>query len=277
MDSLQRFMFEHAPIRGEIAHIHSSYQTILKQHPYPPMVKHLLGEALVSSLLLSASVKFEGEISLQFQGDERLPLILVQADHDLNLRGYAKFKEGLATEDYAQAFLQGKLVITINQYKQTQIYQSIVPLRSTSMSENLTHYFAQSEQISSRVWLAASEESAAGMLLQLMPGQDCQQREQFWEYAVHLGQTVSEEELLSLQNSVLLHRLYHETEVRVFAERPVQFKCRCSPEKMRQLIKVLGKEDADALLQERGQIDVRCDFCNSQFSFDAIDVTLLFR
>ena len=145
-DSLQRFIFEHANIRGEIVHIEKTYQTIMNQRNYPPMVKHLLGEALVSCLLLTSSIKFEGSLSLQFQGDKRLSLLLVQCDNELNVRAYAQCAEDLETSDYAEAFLQGQMVLTINQYNQTQAYQSLVPLQSTSMSENLMHYFARIEQ-----------------------------------------------------------------------------------------------------------------------------------
>ncbi len=276
-DTLQRFMFEHASIRGEIAHLQDTYKTIMNQHPYPPMVKSLLGEALISCLLLAGSVKFEGEISLQFQGDKRLPLLLVQCDHLLQIRGFAKYQEDDSEIDYNSAFLQGNMVLTINHYNQTQTYQSIVPIRSTAMSENLMHYFAQSEQIASRVWLAANDETAAGMLLQLMPSQDTQQREQFWEYAVQLGQTITDKELLTLDNQTILHRLYHETELRLYTARPVRFSCRCNSEKMKEVLTVLGEKDIQELLQERGKVDINCDFCNRHYSFDAIDITLLFR
>ncbi|CEK12022.1 Hsp33 family molecular chaperone HslO [Legionella hackeliae] len=277
IDSLQRFIFENANIRGEIAHLQDTYQTIMGQRSYPPMIKNLLGEALVSCLLLVGSIKFEGNLSLQFQGDKRLPLLIVQCDHHLNLRAFAKYEEDLQIVDYAEAFLKGQIVLTINQYNQTQAYQSVVPIQSTSMSENLMAYFAQSEQIATRVWLAVNEDMAAGMLLQLMPGQDTQQRENFWEYAVQLGQTVSEQELLTLDNQTLLYRLYNETEVRLFDARRVRFQCRCSEEKMKQVLTILGEEEAKQLLKEKGKIDVTCDFCNKQYSFDAIDVTMLFR
>ncbi len=276
-DTLQRFLFEHASIRGEIAHLEESYQTIMKQHPYPGAVRHLLGEALISCLLLAGSIKFEGEISLQFHGDKRLPILLVQCDHELNIRAFAKYQENQSAEDYQQAFLQGKMVLTINQYQQTQAYQSVVPIMSPSMGENLMHYFAQSEQIASRVWLAVNEDKAAGMLLQLMPGQDTLQREQFWEYAVQLGQTISEEELLMLDNPTILHRLYHETELRLYNARHVHFRCRCNLEKMKQALMVLGKQDLEQLVQERGHVEIHCDFCNQQYLFDPIDITLLFH
>lgn len=277
-DTLQRFIFEHENIRGEIVHVEQTYQTIMGQRNYPPMVKNLLGEALVSCLLLASSIKFEGSLNLQFQGDKRLPLLLVQCDHELNVRAFAQFAENLETVDYATAFLAGQMALTINQNNQTDSYQSVVPIQATSMSENLMNYFAQSEQIATRAWLAVNETAAAGMLLQLMPGQDTVQREQFWEYAVQLGQTVSEEELLTLDNQILLYRLYNETELRVFESRPTQFKCRCNEEKMKQVMNVLGETEAKELLEEQqGKIAIRCDFCNTEYTFDSIDVAMLFH
>ncbi len=277
MDTLQRFMFEHASIRGEIAYLDDTYKTIMHQRPYPPMVKQLLGEAIISCLLLAGSIKFEGEISLQFHGDKRLPLLLVQCDHQLRIRAFAKYQQDGDAIDFNSAFLQGKMALTINQYNQTQAYQSVVPIHSIAMSENMMHYFAQSEQVASRVWLAVNEQSAAGILLQLMPGQTTLQREQFWEYAVHLGETISEHELLTLDNQTILHRLYHETELRLYGPRPVHFHCRCNIDKMKQVLTVLGEADVLQLLKEKGQVEVNCEFCNQNYSFDAIDIALLFR
>ena len=276
-DTLQRFLFEDASIRGEIAHLNTVFTSIINQRVYPPMVKTLLGEAMIACLLLAGSIKLEGELSLQFQGDKRLPLLLVQCDNQLRMRAFAKFGESLTDEDYSEAFLDGKMVLTINQYNQTQAWQSVVPIQTLSMSDNLMHYFAQSEQISTRVWLAVGDTGAAGMLLQLMPGQDSAHREQFWEYAIVLGQTVSERELLHLDNQILLHRLYHETQVRIFEGRPVCFQCRCTPEKMKQVLTILGEEDSKQLLSEQGKVEITCDFCNSHYSFDPIDIAMMFH
>lgn len=276
-DTLQRFIFENANIRGEIVHIQNTYQTIMNQRQYPPMVKNLLGEAIVSCLLLASSIKFEGSLNLQFQGDVRLPLLLVQCDHHLNIRAFAKYAENLETVDYANAFLHGQMAITISQFNQPQVYESRIPIQSTSMSENLMDYFAQSEQIPTKVWLAVNENMAAGMLLQLMPGQDTLQKELFWEYAVQLGSTISEDELLHLDNYTLLYRLYNEEDIRVFDNRSTRFQCRCSLDKMKQVIKILGKEESEQLIKEQGRVDINCDFCNQKYTFDAIDVAMIFH
>jgi molecular chaperone Hsp33 len=277
MNSLQRFMFEHAEIRGEIAHLDDTFITIINQRPYPAVIKKLLGEALISCLLLAGSIKFEGEISLQFQGDKRLPLLLIQCDNQLQLRGFANYQDALIDIDYSNAFLQGQMVLTITPFNQTKSYQSMLPIDSISMADNLMHYFAQSEQLSTRVWLTVGNKSAAGMLLQLMPGQDSLQRENFWEYATHLGQTVSAYELLTLDNETLLYRLYHETELRLYPARMVHFKCRCNLEKITHVVTLLGEDEAKKIVSEQESISIHCDFCNSHYTFDAIDIHLLFH
>ncbi len=275
-DTLQRFIFEHANIRGEIVCLEKVFQTIMQQCSYPLEVRKLLGEALLSCVLLAGSIKFEGEICLQFKGDERLPLLIVQCDHLLNVRACAKYNKDEKV-DYAQAFTQGQMSLSINQYKNTHTYQSIVPIRSSSMAENIMYYFAQSEQIPSKIWLAIGEETAAGMILQLMPGQDTQHQEEFWEYAVKIGETITEHELLTLDNATILHRLYHETVIRLYDARSIHFKCRCNQAKMKQVLEVVGKEEIEQILQEKGVIEICCDFCNQKYKFDSIDVTMLLR
>ncbi|MDF1757661.1 MAG: Hsp33 family molecular chaperone HslO [Legionellaceae bacterium] len=275
-DSLQRFLFEHASIRGEIIHLDNTYKTIIEQRPYPLPVRKLLGEAILSCVLFAGSIKFEGEIGLQFHGDERLPLLIVQCNHNLEVRAVAKFHPDL-TVDYNSAFLDGKMVFNINQKNQTQTYQSIVPIKSTSMADNLMQYFSQSEQLSTQVFLAIDNEHAAGILLQLMPGQNTEQRENFWEYAVQIGQTITEHELLTLENTEVLHRLYHETELRIFDSRPVKFACTCDIGKMKSVLATIGEKGVQELLKENGCVEIFCDFCNQRYAFDEIDVTLLFK
>lgn len=276
-DILQPFIFEHASIRGYIVNLTETYQSIINQRPYPSAVKKLLGEAMISCLFLSASLKFEGKLSLQFQGDDRLPLLVVQCDNQLHLRAMAKYEELLNAEDYNLAFLNGKLSLTLNTAHQSNAYQSIVPINSSSMSDNLMHYLTQSEQITNQVWLATSDQQVAGIMLQLMPDKNIQQQEQFWEYALAMGQTLQTQELLTLDNQVLLHRLYHETELRLFDSRPVHFKCSCSEDKMKNVILMLGEVEAQQILQKQENIEINCDFCNRHYQFDAIDTAALFH
>ncbi len=276
-DILQRFIFENAPIRGELIHLEDCYRTIINQRPYPPMVKQLLGEALITCLLVASSIKFKGRLTLQFQGDDRLPMLIVQANEQLEVRAHAKFAANIKNKEYAEAFLNGQMAFTIQQEKHTQAYQSMVPIYSTTMSENIAYYFQQSEQIPTRVWLAVQGDIASGMLLQAMPDEQANIDEQSWDYALAMAQTLTEKELLQLNNVTILHRLYHETTLRLFSPRTPVFACQCSEKKMKSILKMLGKDDVDQLIDERGKVEIQCDFCNSKYQFDAIDVTLLFR
>ena len=276
-DGLQRFIFEHAEIRGEIARLEQVYQTITEQRPYPPAVKTILGEALVSCLLLVGSIKFEGELSLQFQGDDALPMMILQCDHQLHLRGFAKFKPDLDDIAYQQAFLNGQMSLMIHQSHQTEVFQSIVPITSAEMSQNLMNFFSQSEQVATQIMITSDSKRVCGMLLQLLPGQDTEQREEFWEYATKIGQTLTPQELLNLENTEVLYRLYHETEIRLLLEKNVEFKCRCSSEKMEGVLKMLGQADVEDLLNEYEKVEVVCDFCNQKYYFDSIDIAMMFR
>lgn len=167
--------------------------------------------------------------------------------------------------------------LTLKTAHQSNTYQSIVPIHSSSMSENLVHYLTQSEQITNQVWLATSHQQVAGLMLQLMPDKDTQQQEEFWEYALAMGQTLQTEELLTLGNQALLHRLYHETELRIFDGRPVNFQCSCSEDKMKNVILMLGEVEAQQVLQKQDHIEINCNFCNRQYQFDAIDIAALFH
>lgn len=276
-DIIQSFIFEHANIRGYIINIKQTYQTIINQRQYPPTVQKLLGEAMVSCIFLAANMKFEGKLSLQFQGDERLPLLVVQCDNQLNIRAMAKHADSLSSEEYERAFLNGNLSLTLHTPNQSNSYQSIVPINSSSISENFMQYLTHSEQITNQVWLAASENQVAGIMLQLMPDTNTQQQEQFWEYALAMGETVKPEELLSLDNEILLHRLYHETELRLFDSRPICFQCGCNDDKMKNVILMLGEKETNKVLQEQGKIEISCDFCNREYKFDAIDTAALFH
>lgn len=274
---LQSFVLEEANVRGHIVRLQDTFNTIRKQRAYPPRIERFLGEAIAACLMLAGTIKFEGELSLQFQSDARFPLLIVQCDHMLNIRAYAQYKEALQDADYEAAFLQGRMALTLQQYQHTEAYQSIVPIESLDLSQNLMVYFTRSEQIPTFVKLVVGEDRVAGILIQLLPGENSTERDYFWEYAVHIAATITAEELLGLDNAHILHRLYHETTVMLFDARHTRFRCRCSKEKMRRVITLLGEDDAKALLEERGQIDVSCDFCNHHYQFDTIDITMLFH
>lgn len=279
-DSSQRFIFDSEHVRGEIVHLDGTFKTIIEQRDYPKELQKLLGEALVACVLITGGLKFKGEIGLQFHGDDRLPLLLVQCNDELKVRAVAKFKKPENINDvidYQEAFVAGKLVLNLNQYKSTKTYQSIVPIKSSNLAENIMYYFAQSEQISTQVYLAVDDNHAAGMLLQLMPGESSQSRENFWEYAVKIAETITDKELFTLDNQEILYRLYHESNLRLFDPRPVRFHCNCDIPRIHQALKMIGEQEAREILAEQGLISVNCEFCNKLYTFDEIDITLLFK
>lgn len=275
-DSLQRFVFEHTPIRGEIVHLHTSYLTIMQQHAYPPVIRKLLAETLLATVLLSATIKFKGELTIQFSGDEPIQMMVAKCDDKLHIRGLARFAETLSDDDYRTAFARGKLVVTVQQ-EGAKAYQSIIAIDQQSIAQSIELYFAKSEQIPTKILLAHTAEGAAGLLLQLMPEQSTESREHFWEYVTTIGETIKNEELLTLDNVALLHRCYHPDDIRLFAPEPIFFRCRCTPERIENALRLAGKEEAEEILRHQPIVEVTCEFCNRHYEYDKVDIARIFH
>ena len=188
----------------------------------------------------------------------------------------AKF-DNSADDNTLETALNGDLVITIEYDKKVKPYQSIVPIQGHSIASSLEYYFAQSEQLSTKIWLCADEQQAGGMLLQLLPEENGDRREHFWEYATKIGETITADELFNLDNEQLLYRLYHEAELRLFERRSLRFVCSCNADKMKRAMLTLGKNEVDNLLKVNDSIDIRCDYCNRLYSFDKVDAAELFH
>lgn len=277
-DSLQRFIFEDADIRGEITHLNQSFNTIMQQHNYPQPVQLLLGEALSTAVLLCATLKFKGQLTLQFQSDGIIKMLVAKCNDLFEIRGLAQFDiEALAKDMSSTELLgEGQLVVTIQSDERPEPYQSIIPLEKQGIARSVELYFAQSEQLATKLWLAVSPDHAVGMLLQLLPERSSREREHFWEYAVKLGETIKNNELLELDNLTILRRLYHEEDIRLFEPHTIQFKCNCNRSKMANAVRLLGKTDAEELLSDKQYINVTCEFCNSHYNFDKVDVAEIF-
>lgn len=279
-DTLSSFMFEDGLIRGQIIHLNNSLTRLLEKHNYPKAVEDLLAEAITCLMLMNAIIKYQGQITLQFRGKGLVSLLLVKCNHLRNFRAYADFSstEELSEEALKEALQEGQLVLTIEQDNSVKPYQSIVPMVEGSLTLSLEHYFAQSEQLPTKLWLAIENRQATGLLIQQMPDKtDSKMREDFWQTASILGESVTKEELLRLDNQTLLFRLYHEQGVRLYSPVPVQFNCPCSKEKMAECLKVLSYEEVQDLLKTEKKIDVGCQFCQTHYQFDSIDVEVLFQ
>jgi molecular chaperone Hsp33 len=274
-DSLRRFLFEHAPIRGEIVHLDAVWQSVLERHQYPPVLRDLMGELCAAAVLLAATLKLQGSLVLQIHGKGAVKLLVVECSGSLELRATAKWEGELEQGTLKDLVGNGRFVITLDPKDGNQAYQGIVALEGDSVADILQNYMTRSEQLDTRLWLAADGQHAAGMLLQKLPDQKGQD-EDAWERASHLAATLKQEELLTLPSAELVNRLYHEEDIRLFDEQGVAFNCSCSRDNVSRMLKMLGREEVDSIFAERAEIEVFCEFCNQRYVFDPVDAEAVF-
>ncbi len=275
-DSLRRFLFEHAPLRGEVVRLDDVWQSVIERHNYPPVLRDLMGELCAAAVLLAATLKLHGSMVLQIHGKGAVKLLVVECSGDLELRATAKWEGDLSHGTLQDLVGDGRFVITLDPKDGNQAYQGIVALEGDSIAEILQNYMTRSEQLETRLWLAADGKSAAGMLLQKLPAQGESQDDDAWERAVLIADTLKPEELLTLPAGELVHLLYHEEDIRLFDAQAVVFRCTCSRENVAQMLRMLGREEVDSILAERGDIEVHCEFCNQRYVFDRVDADAVF-
>ncbi len=278
-DLLQRFIFDNTDIRGELSHLEQSYQEALSTHQYPEPVARLLGEFLAAAALLSATLKFEGTLTLQARSEGQIPLIMAEATSDHKLRAIAREAENANSTAFNTLLANGHLSITIDP-KQGQRYQGIVALDGSSLAQCLEGYFQQSEQLSTRLWLCSDGQRAAGMMLQELPASQTtspELREQNWQHVTQLAETLTEQELLSLAFDQLLHRLYHQEQLRLFEPDDLQFKCSCSRSRTLNALRALGQTELEHILSEQTTIEINCEFCHQHYQFNKKDIQGLFQ
>lgn len=274
-DTLHRFVFEHTPIRGNTVHLNRTFNTALQHQDFPPALRNALGELMAASALLAATLKMQGALVMQVQGKGALKLLVVECTAELSMRATAKWSGDLGTAGFSELIGDGHFVITLDPKDGGQGYQGIVPLEGGSIAEILQNYMQRSEQIDTRIWLACDGKTAAGMLLQKLPGQPDQDADA-WTRLAYLADTVKADELLALPAQTLLQRLFHEEDVRLFEARPLSFHCSCSRHSVGAMLRLLGQPEVDSILAERGEIEVNCDFCNAHYRFDKVDAEQLF-
>ena len=274
-DSLQRFIFEHAPIRGEIVHLDATWQAVLDRRDYPAPVRDILGEMMAAAALLTATLKFDGRLIMQVQGQGPVSLLMVECTSRRTLRAIAQWNGEVPEAPLSDLVGDGRLAVTIDPTKGKERYQAVVELEGLSVAEAFENYFARSEQLDTRLWLAADPNQAAGMLLQKLPESPLTD-EDAWNRAVHLGSTLTRQELLALPVRDILHRLYHEEDIRLFSRVPVSFRCSCSRERVESVLRMLGLDEIHGILAEQGSVRVDCEFCGNRYTFDRIDAEQLF-
>lgn len=273
-DALRRFVIEHSNVRGELVQLDATWRTLLERSRYPEPVRDVLGEALAAVALLAATVKRDGSMTLQMNGDGPLKLLVVQAAKRTRLRGLAHWEGRLGAPSLQRMLGRGRLAITIDPGEGKRRYQGIVDVARDSVADIVRDYFDRSEQLPTRLWLACNGRRAAGLLLQNLPGTPLD--EDAWDRSVHLASTVTRTELLELPAPALLRRLFYEEDVRLFSADPLYFHCGCSRERVAAMLLALGAAEVKSTLEEEGTVSVRCEFCNASYQFDAVDVEQLF-
>ena len=294
-DTLRRFLFEHYPIRGQLVHLDASWRALLEHHEYPESIRDTLGQALAASVLLAATLKFDGNLTLQLRGHGPMHLMLAQCSSELAIRGVARYRDGHDAHDLlALAGNQGTLTVTLENEDLSQRYQGIVPLAHPSLAQCLQVYFESSEQLPTRLWLYSDGSTVAGLLLQRLPADSVAKRpaaapesiarsldvaevDDAWRRVQLLADTLTVEELRALADQTILRRLFAEEDVRMFESAPVYFRCRCSRERVAGMLQTLGAGEIRSVLSDQGKVEVRCDFCNRAYVFDAVDVEQLFK
>lgn len=290
-DLLHRFLFDDCDIRGEIVTLGDSYREVLSHNPQVPAIRRLLGEFLAAVGLLSSTLKFDGKIILQARGDGPLSTIMAECNHHNNLRGIVRTNPGIELSDelanhgsLQQLLGNGILVITIEPQRSENFsgalerHQGIVPMDAENLAGCLEHYFYQSEQLSTRLWFAADNDIATGFLIQALPQQlitNEEDNQDKWETIIALADTIKVEELLELEHSTVLYRLFNEQPLRLYEPKALRFACSCSRARSANALLSIGKEEVESLLIEKGSIDIDCQFCNQHYHFAADEVRKL--
>jgi molecular chaperone Hsp33 len=273
-DFLRRFMFDDFPVRGALVRLNQSWLDILNVAGHSQLTRPMLGKTLAAAGLLTSNLKFEGSLSLQIQSAGYVRLLVGECSDQGDLRGVVRINESEDLPAEIPALKNAVLSINLHQADSGQRYQGIVPFEDGSLSRAVEAYFLQSEQLETRLWLAVGERSAAGLLLQKMPEDNPDP--EHWNRIGILADTVEEDELLSLSSESLLGRLFHEENVRLFKPSGLQFNCSCSRERVSGMLRALGEIEVQETLKERHPIEVRCEYCDQAYEFDAVDAAQIF-
>lgn len=306
MNELLVFICDGAPVRGEIVSISTAWQAVLERRNDPPAVKRILGDFVGAATLLSASLKFDGTLIIQAQSKGPIQLLVVECSSDLTMRATVKLSVDASTispnatlAELLDAQNTGRLVITLDPSDRQPgqaPYQGIVALQEhhgseiklvTSAAEAIALYMQNSEQLETRIWLTSNDTHVGGLLLQRLPDSgghahlDPQLAAEGWARIQTLGETITDEELLTLPPETILRRLFLEESVqngvRSFPARPIHFSCRCSRLKVADVLRMLGEEEVESILAEQGSVETECDFCTKVYRFDAVDCRQVFK
>jgi molecular chaperone Hsp33 len=276
-DQMRRFMFEEFAVRGAMVKLDETWREVASRHAYGPSTRTILAEALAASALFISHLKMQGRISLQLASKGPISQLYAECDSEGRLRALARCPDNAPGHFRFDALADGgQMVITLEPDQGRNRYQGIVSLQAKVLAKALEDYFQQSEQLETRIWLFADDQSVAGLMLQRMPSDRADEDSDGWNRVTQIADTLTPNELLHLSAQEVLHRLYHEEKVRLFEPKSLAFHCRCSRERMVDVLRMLGADEARAALNENGELISTCEFCNQEYRFDKIDIEQLF-
>lgn len=283
-DRVRRFLLEEFPVRGQLVQLDSAWAALREHATYPEPVRDLLGQAVAAAVLLASTLKFEGGLTLQMQGNGAVRLLVAQCTHDFRIRAVAHYDAARVAAHFAALAGAGRITVTVESTGRGAPYQGIVPLEGGSLAECIDGYFATSEQLPTHVRLAADATRAGGLLVQRLPGADAQAEADpesaataaVWERVCRHAATLDANDLLYAPAESLVRRSATVDDVRLFGGAPVKFECRCSRERVLSVLRALGEDEVRDVLGEQGIVTVTCEFCHRPYVFDPIDVTQAF-
>lgn len=273
-DTLQRFLFDGIPARGAMVRLDGAWQQVVARHNYPAPVRQVLGQMVAACALLAANLKFEGTLIMQLHGKGDLRLAVAECTNDRTVRATARFNEDITDAGLPALLGEGGTCVLTLEPRDGDPWQGIVALEGDTVAEIIENYMQRSEQLETRLKLACNDEVSAGMLLQRLP--DGHGDPEGWNEVAVLGETLRDDEMLGLGAQDILHRLFHELQVRVFEPQQLSFACNCSEERVGDMLKLLGGQEAAEVVIEQGSIEIACEYCGQRYVFDEDDVNRLF-
>ena len=275
-DYVQRFLFEDLDIRGRLVCLTGAWQHMLEGRSYPPGIVSLLGHTTALNVLLGANQKGSGRITTQVQGSGPVRLLVADCTAELRIRGMATF-DGFSENKVSERQMlgDGRLSVTLEDLKSSRFYQSLVPLEGETLEKIFEHYLSQSEQLSSFLRLYADEGAACGLLLEKLPGADAKDPDG-WNRVQHLAATLRLDETRDAQPYDLLTKLFPEELMRVFRLYAVEYHCPYDEDKVKDMLRGLGREEVESILAEKGEVVIRNEMCNHEYRFDARSVERIF-
>jgi len=269
-DVLNRYLFDDLHARGELVQLSNSYQQVIAKHNYPLGVRTLLGELMAATCLLTATIKFEGDITVQLQGDGPIGYMSMNGNNKQEMRGIARLTQETDATGLRDLVGKGAMIITIRP-NNAEAYQGVVALEEDTIAGCLSHYFDVSEQIPTKIWLFSDDEKqqVGGALVQLLPdGDDKEKQLSDFEHLSQLTHTIKAEEIFDLEAETLLYRLYNQEQVRIFDPQPVSYVCGCSEDKCLSAIAQIEPSELKNIIEEQGDVSMTCDYCLTTYAFD---------